>query len=282
MGLIVVDETAQIFLEHAGEFLYEQECVHSLMIGVAESAARRPNQVALTCIRLEESKRTTLAGLQTAGHNLILSEGPVNQVKFFAEALHERGAELPGVVGPRPMARAFADAWSALRSGTFREAMGQKLYQLSTLIPPRSSAGECMAATSEDRELLLNWMVAMAAESLPERFPLSYWEAYIDSVITNGSAFLRKVNGVPVSMAFATRPTRNTQTVNMVYSPPEFRRQGHASAVTAFVSQWIQDSGKRWAVLYTDVTNPTSNSIYHKLGYQEIADSVHYSFQPGP
>ena len=31
-------------------------------------------------------------------------------------------------------------------------------------------------------------------------------------------------------------------------------------------------------VLYTDLANPTSNSIYQRIGYEPVGDSVHLEF----
>jgi predicted GNAT family acetyltransferase len=33
-------------------------------------------------------------------------------------------------------------------------------------------------------------------------------------------------------------------------------------------------------VLYTDLANPTSNSIYQKVGYRPVCDALHFLFRP--
>jgi predicted GNAT family acetyltransferase len=63
-----------------------------------------------------------------------------------------------------------------------------------------------------------------------------------------------------------------------VYTPPEWRGKGYASACVAALSQLCLDSGYQFCMLYTDLANPTSNSIYQKIGYQPIGESREYRF----
>jgi predicted GNAT family acetyltransferase len=71
----------------------------------------------------------------------------------------------------------------------------------------------------------------------------------------------------------------NVGGVGPVYTPPYFRGHGYASACVARVSQKILNSGKKYCVLYTNLANPVSNSIYQKIGYQTICDSVLIKFK---
>src|SRR5262249_19745840 len=52
-----------------------------------------------------------------------------------------------------------------------------------------------------------------------------------------------------------------------------------ATALTAAVtSRWL-DRGKSFCFLYTDRTNPTSNAIYRRVGYEPVCDAVDYRFE---
>jgi predicted GNAT family acetyltransferase len=61
--------------------------------------------------------------------------------------------------------------------------------------------------------------------------------------------------------------------VGPVYTPPEHRGRGYASAAVAEVSRQILAAGDR-ACLFTDQANPTSNRIYESLGYRPVGDMV--------
>jgi len=47
----------------------------------------------------------------------------------------------------------------------------------------------------------------------------------------------------------------------------------------AQISQMALDKGFDKCVLYTDLLNPTSNSIYQKIGYTPICDSLMLNFE---
>ena len=76
----------------------------------------------------------------------------------------------------------------------------------------------------------------------------------------------------PVSMAVAQGETPNACRVGYVYTPPEARGRGYASALVAELSQRMLDSGLSFCVLYADLSNPTSNAIYQRIGYEAICD----------
>ena len=80
------------------------------------------------------------------------------------------------------------------------------------------------------------------------------------------------VDGEPVSMCIRTRPIRNTASVSGVYTPDNHRRKGYAGACVAGLSQKLLDEGFAYITLFTDLANPTSNSVYMRLGYEPIAD----------
>jgi predicted GNAT family acetyltransferase len=68
--------------------------------------------------------------------------------------------------------------------------------------------------------------------------------------------------------------------IGPVYTPPEFRRRGYATAAVASASQQALDSGAERCMLFTDLANPTSNKIYAAIGYQRIGDWEEHVFSP--
>jgi predicted GNAT family acetyltransferase len=81
------------------------------------------------------------------------------------------------------------------------------------------------------------------------------------------------VEGEPVACAAALAPTPRGIRIGGVYTPPENRGRGYASALVADLTQLLLDRGRALVYLYADRANPTSNSIYQKLGYRRIADA---------
>jgi hypothetical protein len=72
--------------------------------------------------------------------------------------------------------------------------------------------------------------------------------------------------------------TPNGIRIGPVYTPPDRRRRGYGSAVTAAVSAAELAAGRQFCFLYTDLANPTSNKIYMDIGYEPVCDAVDYAF----
>jgi predicted GNAT family acetyltransferase len=64
-----------------------------------------------------------------------------------------------------------------------------------------------------------------------------------------------------------------------VYTPPAFRRRGYGTAVTAHATANALAHGAEHVVLYTDLANPTSNSIYQKIGFVPDHDAEERAFR---
>ena len=60
--------------------------------------------------------------------------------------------------------------------------------------------------------------------------------------------------------------------IGPVYTPPEARNRGYASALVATISQAELDAGRRFCFLFTDLANPTANHIYQAIGYEPVRD----------
>ena len=84
----------------------------------------------------------------------------------------------------------------------------------------------------------------------------------------------------PVAMAGVSAPAAGAVRVGPVYTPPDRRNRGYASALVAAVSNTARADGLR-CVLYTELANPISNSIYHAMGYRAITEVLRYTFGDG-
>jgi predicted GNAT family acetyltransferase len=62
-----------------------------------------------------------------------------------------------------------------------------------------------------------------------------------------------------------------------VYTPPTERRRGFAGTATAAVAARIVGAGHR-CVLFTDLGNPISNSVYRSLGFATVMEVLRYAF----
>jgi predicted GNAT family acetyltransferase len=219
------------------------------------------------------------AAMRTPPLNLILAAGTEERALApILDRLETEAREIPGMSGPKALVAEAAKAWSARHGVPARIAMAQRIYQLTAVVPPRPAPGRMRAARAEDRALLATWFQGFVRESMPYHDDtLEHAGETADHWIRGGGLRVWEDNG-PVSMAGAGGITPNGIRVSAVYTPPERRRRGYASALVAALSQEQLDAGRKFCFLYTDLANPTSNKIYQDIGYEPVIDVDEYHF----
>jgi predicted GNAT family acetyltransferase len=73
-------------------------------------------------------------------------------------------------------------------------------------------------------------------------------------------------------MAATTPAVAGMARITPVYTPPEHRGRGYGAAVTLAVSRAAQEAGAAHVLLFTDLTNSTSNRLYQRIGYRPVSD----------
>jgi hypothetical protein len=207
---------------------------------------------------------------RTPPHQVGVTALPAAASEPLVASLRETYLNLPGVAGPEATANAFADAWTARFGGKWWLEQRQRLHSLSHVTPPSApAAGALRLALAPDVPVVRAWMAgfiretgarqvgADAAERLVEERRLHIW-----------------VDGQPCCMVGAVRETPNTAGIGAVYTPPQFRKRGYASVAVATLSRQLLGSGRRSCFLYTDLSNPISNALYARLGYEPLDDVV--------
>ena len=176
----------------------------------------------------------------------------------------------------------FTRLWAERHGITPRPLRAQGVFALERVEPVPGAAGAPRDATQADRPLLLEWMVAFGNEALAEEDPgrteaVGMVDDRLDS--PHGGFLIWEDGGDVVSIAGYGGPTPNGIRIGPVYTPPELRGRGYATALVADLSQRLLDSGRRFCFLFTDLANPTSNAIYERIGYVRIAESAMLAYE---
>ncbi|GAA1174471.1 GNAT superfamily N-acetyltransferase [Kitasatospora gansuensis] len=189
-------------------------------------------------------------------------------------ALALAGTELTAVDGGVAPAQAFAAAWQ--QDGTVKS--NERLYRLGKLVDPSPlPAGTVRLATANDVELLVEWFGAFVAEA-ELAIPGENHRPTVERRTADGRLHIWEHQGTPVSFAGVSPVIAGMSRIGPVYTPPEHRGRGYASGVVAAGSAHALAAGAAEVLLFTDLANPTSNSIYQKLGYEAVEDCVSLSF----
>ncbi len=275
------------FLARAESFLLAHEAANNLILGICANLTARPGffgEAPPYLATVEDADRVVMAAILTPPHRPVLSlvepgETIADAVALVARDLRAERARLPGVMAPSPVSFEFARRWQTISGQAFVPGLKERIYQLDAVRPIQGVPGRLRRATESDRALLRRWIVAFTEESMGEEEPVEP-DRWVDGMLStpNRGLFLWE-DGGPVSMVGFGGPTRHGMRIGPVYTPPERRRHGYASAATAAVSEWILDGGRRFCFLFTDLANPTSNRIYQAIGYQPVVDVDVYRFR---
>jgi predicted GNAT family acetyltransferase len=256
------------------DWLLASEAENNLIVGIARRAAEKQAQISNPYFAtIEEDGNLVGCVLRTPPYKLIVTDFPTLAAPLVSSDLARTHDVLPAVLGPEHSARAFADAWCAPRGIRPRLGMRQRVYQLDRVVPPKSSRGSLRIAGPRDIDLVTTWIEDFSTES---GVPTARARALGEERIVNGELFLWEDEGHPTSMAAWSGNTPNGVRIGYVYTPPRLRGRGYASACVAEVSQRALDRGYRFCFLFTDLSNPVSNSIYQRLGYQQVCDVVDF------
>jgi len=248
------------------------EAENGLMLGICAGPPPQvdPGEEALW-ISVDEGAPIA-AAVRTPPFNLVVSRGSHAAMEAIVE--HLRDATLPGVIGTADAASAFAEAWTRARGGASAITMRQLVYELTRVETPPRAPGALRAARLEESALIGGWISAFNTDAgLPAREDAAL-RRLAAGWIASGAMFVWEDAGRPVSMATLQAPTRNGIRVSLVYTPRELRGRGYASACVSAVSSHALATGRRLCTLYTDATNPTSNSIYRRVGYRPVCESL--------
>ncbi|MBN2471919.1 MAG: GNAT family N-acetyltransferase [Anaerolineae bacterium] len=269
------------FIAAVESCLLEQEVRNSLLLGNAlrqlHGVPTHPGEVYYAAAFAGEA--LVGAASQQPPFPVILSAEMAPEVSAaFARALLADEQPVSGVIAPRPQAEAFTAIWRDLTGQAVAHQMGQGVYALREVRYHGSAPGALRPATAADLSLLTRWIQGFHDEATPHE-PAFDAEDLARRRLRDASVYLWEAGGEIVSMAAKARPTRNGITVNLVYTPPELRGRGYATACVAALSQALLDSGRAFCTLFTDLANPTSNHIYQRIGYDYECDFLHIRFE---
>jgi len=198
---------------------------------------------------------------------------------FADDVFLQRGAaqSMPrGVVGLRPACDAFADRWRTLTGRTHVMRVQLRNHKLTRVDAVPRPSGAARLATASDAD----WVSEAQHDFIIEvRLPddAARLRALIPRRIEQGQIWIWDDDGA-VAFAGWTDAPPDAARIAPVYTPPQARGRGYATALVADLSQALLDRGRQGLFLITDLANPISNAIYAKIGFRPKSDLFHFDF----
>ena len=270
-------------------YLLADEVPHNMLLGLLAEVAAPDGYPLLgygspVLVYAEGEGGIEAVALQTPPRNLVVSRSvSPGAIESLAHGLAVRQVPLPGVFGPAREARAFAAAWRGHTRLDVRQFTGRELAEANEIhAPSPAPPGRIRRAGSGDTALVARWLTAFDQEADAGDLDPAAAHRAAQGLVAHGRRSLSVWEDgdppVTVSMAATGAHTAQGARISAVYTPPEHRRHGYASAIVAAVSQEVLDSGRSYVALFYDRTNLTAAHIYAALGFVRTASFDDYRF----
>lgn len=235
------------------------------------------------------------AAVRTVPFGYTLSPMPEEAAKIVAHAIAEADDLFPSAFADGSTLMSFYDAYKALSTpGSQRQPIQipfekDLMCELAGELQPHTctESFELRPATAMDFDLVKEWMIEFHNEA-GLTLPIEENEKISTTMINAGRLRLLTIpsssssDRVVVSLAncqgiVGTDNGTKLGRIGPVYTPPQYRGHGYASAVTHAVSQDILNENAK-PVLLTQAHNLTSNHVYQILGYTVVCENLRVVF----
>lgn len=138
-------------------------------------------------------------------------------------------------------------------------------YVCERVIPPRGNV--CIDhPVQSDLEEIAVCMQEFQRDCFGEKVSIESMRKRADVRMKKPLFFIIRQDGHVAATAQGARETSRYIALNQVYTRPEYRGRGYASALAAHISSCILKRGKL-PMLYADRNNPFSNRAYQSVGF---------------
>lgn len=206
------------------------------------------------------------AAIQRDAGPVIVGASDAAAATAFADDLARDWPQLQGVVGAEAGCAAFVRRWHGLTGRMHSLRVRLRQHMLTAVEDVPAAPGAPRVATDADVAWLAAGQAAFIAElgitDSPERV-----RAMMPRRVALGHFWIWD-DPTPVAYAGFSDAAPDFARVAPVYTLPDRRGKGYATALVAALSRQLLARGKRQLFLTTDAANPPSNAIYARIGYR--------------
>lgn len=272
--------SVQEYLKENETILLENEALNSLLFGLCIGNVQKENDNTLY-IDISDEQGIFFTGIKTENKNLILN-GNIAKIRkaipLLLDFIKQENINIPGIVGPKDLVLEIAKTLEHDHQWSYSIVYEQLVYELKDIKYNPEIKGQLRQETTQNIEDIAKWFQLFLREALNEKISFEEAMSTAKNKIEKGQVYSWNTD-TKVAMACTARPTRNGITVNYVFTPEDHRRHGYGTKLVAELSKLKLGEGSTFCTLFTDMTNPTSNSIYTKIGYKPIGEFRVISFE---
>lgn len=259
-----------VFYKLVKDYLGTNGAFNILSLGVLGECIKNAPNPENIFIAIQDNDKVVFVMIQTKDKMILVGE-----LDYIDEAINfliENDININGIIGEANLINIFAKSYN-MKSIV---KMNQRIYKIEEVNDIKLQEGNLRLAKIADIDILSTWVKDFILYSGGEA-TIDEAKRHIKELIDKNKLYVWEDDQI-VSMAGKAKATNNGIVVNYVYTPDEYRNKGYATTcIASLTKKLLQDY--KFCALYTDLSNPTSNSIYMKIGYKPIGDSLVVGFE---
>jgi predicted GNAT family acetyltransferase len=203
-----------------------------------------------------------------------------DKIKLAADFcdLFREATELRLVAKPA-IALILAEIFAADRCISYRVSMKMQSYRCPRLIPPKRTSGYIGKPLPGDQDEIVKFLAGFARDCFGTEPSARELREGGERLMRSSDFYVWRDQGAIISTANISHRSLRHARINQVYTRPEKRGQGYARMIISEVVKIIL-AESRIPMLYTDITNPSSNKAYTDVGFVECGrvDEIIFNF----
>ncbi len=270
------------FVEENEKFILEKEWLNNLMAGNYKDAVEEGLTEDWLLARITDNGKTELIMLLRKPWRLLMYSPTNNKseklYRFAAEELYKVDPNLEGVNTEKEISQIFAREFCRVAKKEPKVRFEMRILVLEKLKEAALRDDVIFRkAEIKDKPILKEYRRIFSEEALHEILSEEDLEKKFEKHFQMGAYVLEK-DGKIVATAVSNRHLSKGKSIGNVFTPKEERGNGYAYNIVYRLSKEFLDSGLEYCVLFTDDSNPISNHVYEKIGYERRADTTEILF----
>ena len=270
--------SAREFADLATPFLSASAVENTMPLAHLRSFVAQDDGRPLLCLVMENGA-PHLVATANPPFPFVLSAGEKAAVPSLVEEFIKQRIAVPGVFGPVDLAEIFNQAWHAGTGEKMRSGLAVDLHMTREAPPANVTPGQLRQAGHEDIKTVVEYCEAFAQDPRMSSAERAGARADAEKRLAQAEVFLWDDVG-PKSIAAYRESIPTGGRLNLVYTPPEYRRRGYASACVAALTRLVLERAWNWCALFVDINDPVASHMYRNLGFHEVAKFQNYDIEP--
>jgi predicted GNAT family acetyltransferase len=193
----------------------------------------------------------------------------------LAEELYTIDNNLNGINTEAEIAKKFSEFYCMLSNKKFKEKMKLRILVLTKMKEGKLKKNLTFRkAELKDKNILKKYIYEMTYEIFNKKKDDEEIEILFQKAMKSGF-YIIEDNGKIVSQVAINSNLINGKSLGYVFTPKDERNRGYCyNLMYRLCEELLKNEENKFICLYTDDTNPISNHIYEKIGFERKMNCI--------